>query len=129
MDPAYLLDSNVCIALIRRHATPLALPSPQATAVSSVVAAELWAGAEKSLYRQEAGRVESLLEAFPVLSFDFAAARHYGNIRADLERKGTPIGPLDLLIAAHARSLGLTLVTGNIGEFRRVDGLNVLMWP
>lgn len=100
----------------------------QVTRVSCVVAAELWAGAEKSFSRRKGSRVEDLLETFAVVDFDHAAARHYGQIRADLERKGQKIGPLDLLIAAHARSLGATLVTGNVGEFRRVDGLNVVEW-
>jgi len=63
-----------------------------------------------------------------IVSFDHNASLHYGEIRAELERKGTAIGPLDLLIAAHARSLGATLITANVGEFKRVKGLKVLAW-
>jgi tRNA(fMet)-specific endonuclease VapC len=63
-----------------------------------------------------------------VLSFDENAAGHYGNIRADLERKGTPIGPYDLMIAGHARSEGYALITNNAREFERVDGLRIENW-
>ena len=69
-----------------------------------------------------------LLTRMGVVKFDQEASMAYGEIRADLERKGTLIGPLDLLIAAHARSLGATLITANIGEFKRVKGLKVLAW-
>ena len=65
---------------------------------------------------------------FPLRDFDDAAARHYGEIRTDLEKRGIAIGPLDLLIAAHARSLEAALVTGNVKEFRRVRGLDVKAW-
>ena len=72
--------------------------------------------------------VVKFVESFPILDFSSDAAQHYGEIRTDLEAKGTIIGPLDLLIAAHARSLGATLITANIGEFKRVKGLKVLAW-
>jgi tRNA(fMet)-specific endonuclease VapC len=72
--------------------------------------------------------VDGLLACFTVLPFESAAAADYGEIRADLEKKGAIIGPLDLLIAAHARSLGAVVVTGNVHEFRRVKGLKVLAW-
>ncbi len=72
--------------------------------------------------------MKEFLEIFPVLDFSHTAAREYGDIRADLERKGVSIGPLDLLIAAHARSLDATLVTANAGEFKRVKGLKVQIW-
>ena len=97
-------------------------------AASNVVAAELWAGVEKSRRAAAAALLLDFLEAFTVLEFGHAAAREYGRIRADLERRGQKLGPLDLLIAAHALSVGATLVTGNAGEFRRVDGLSVLAW-
>ena len=98
-------------------------------AISSIVAAELEVGIHK-FFRPEIQRARlSLLYArLRIDSFDEAAARHCGEIRADLEKKGTLIGPLDLLIAAHARSLGATLITANVGEFRRVKGLKVLVW-
>ena len=127
--PAFLLDSSVCIPVLRRRTTLEGLPDPAEAAISAIVAAELWSGIEKGhdlpAHRL---RLEAFLELFPVLEFTHAAARHYGEIRAELERKGKPIGPLDLLIAAHARSLGATLVTANAGEFRRVKGLKVLSW-
>ena len=126
--PACLLDSSACVLILRGRASSSALPARGETAISSVVAAELWAGAEKSRRATEATKLEDLFEIFPVLDFDHAAARQYGEIRADLERKGTTIGPLDLLIAAHARSLGAAVVTGNVGEFKRVKGLKVLAW-
>ena len=128
-----LLDTNVCIHIIRRR--------PQAVlrrfeeygigevGVSSVTVAELRYGAEKS------ARPEQNLEALgrfllplEILAFGGKAAASYGRIRAVLENAGTPIGPLDTLIAAHAVSLGVTLVTNNIREFERVPGLEVEDW-
>lgn len=115
--------------MVLRGRTAVAdLPAPPEAAISGIVAAELWAGAMKANRASEADRLEELLEFFPVLDFTPAAAQCYGEIRADLERKGTPIGPLDLLIAAHARSLGATLITLNAREFKRVKGLKVQTW-
>ena len=130
----YLLDTSVCVVLIRGRAnlsSALGVPLPpvEACAVSVITAAELEVGVQRSV-RPRAQRlaVDGLLACFSVLPFEVAAARDYGVIRTELERAGTPIGPLDLLIAAHARSLGLTVMTGNVGEFRRVKGLPVLPW-
>ena len=128
-----LLDTNVCIHIIRHR--------PQAVlrrfedygigeaGISSVTVAELRYGAEKS------SRPEQNLEALgrfllplEVLAFGQEAAAAYGRIRAVLEKAGTPIGPLDTLIAAHAVSVGVTLVTNNTREFRRVPGLEVEDW-
>ena len=69
-----------------------------------------------------------MLSSIEIVAFDDAAADEYGEIRAGLEKKGTPIGSLDMLIAAHARSLGCTLVTNNTKEFCRVEGLEVVNW-
>ena len=69
-----------------------------------------------------------LLANIEILSFDSLAAESYGNIRADLEKAGTPIGPLDMMIAGHARSLGYTIVTNNTKEFERVKGLKLENW-
>lgn len=124
-----LLDTNVCIDLLRGRARGRRLPRAAACGLSTVVAAELWVGAAKAAApaaQKEA--VQALLDLFPRVAFDDEAARHYGEIRAHLETKGTPIGPLDLLIAAHARSLGATLLTANLGEFRRVPGLKCAPW-
>jgi tRNA(fMet)-specific endonuclease VapC len=105
------------------------LPAPNETALSSIVAAELLAGVAKlNTGHPQIERLDEFFRIFEVIDFSHAAARHYGEIRAELERKGTTIGPMDLLIAAHARSLGATLMTANAGEFRRVKGLKVLVW-
>jgi tRNA(fMet)-specific endonuclease VapC len=106
-----------------------ALPNLEGTVVSSIVAAELMAGAAKlPINHPQISRLNDFLKIFQVIDFSESAARHYGEIRANLESKGTIIGPLDLLIAAHARCLGATLITANVGEFRRVKGLKVLSW-
>jgi tRNA(fMet)-specific endonuclease VapC len=97
--------------------------------ISTVTLAELHYGAAKS---QFPGRNQQALEAFilplEVVPFDAAAAAAYGPVRAALERQGTPIGAMDTLIAAHALSLRLTLVTNNTREFARVQGLSVENW-
>ena len=129
MRTRFLLDTSVCVPVLRGRASSQQFPAAAETAVSSVVAAELWAGAHKAERRQEQmASVGEFLEMFEVLDFSHEAARHYGEIRAELERSGNSIGPLDLLIAAHARSLGVALITANAGEFRRVKGLKLLPW-
>jgi tRNA(fMet)-specific endonuclease VapC len=98
-------------------------------AISSIVAAELEVGVRKSVRPEnQRARLVFLFARLRIESFDESAAQHYGEIRAELEKKGISIGPLDLLIAAHARSLGATLITANVGEFKRVKGLKVLAW-
>ena len=103
------------------------MPEPALTGISVIVAAELWTGVKKNLtaHPQQAKRLETFLSFFAVVDFTLEAALHYAEIRAALETAGTPIGPLDLLIAAQARSLGATLVTANVSEFKRVKGLKV----
>ena len=97
--------------------------------VSAVTYAELMHSVEKSM-AVEKNRIAMALFLSPIIVLDFkaSAAEEYGKIRAELERKGTPIGPMDLLIAGHARSEGLILVTNNIKEFQRVEGLTVEDW-
>ena len=125
----YMLDSNVCIAVLRDDAQARRLPPPARCVLSHITVAELWVGVEKGDRRPErAAIVEDFVTGFTCIDFNEAAARAYGEIRAALEKRGKPIGPLDLLIAAHARSLGATLVTGNFREFSRVPGLKVLRW-
>ncbi len=86
-------------------------------------------GVEKSAYPEKNRRnVEDFISRLEVLAYDEAAAGHYGEIRANLESKGTPVGVNDLHIAGHARSQGLILVTNNIKEFERVEGLRVIDW-
>ncbi len=130
MKPAYLLDSSACIPVLRNAAGLGKLPDPALTGIPVIVAAELWTGVRKSdrTHPHQAARLEAFLGFFWVVDFTLDAAMHYADIRAALEAAGTPIGPLDLLIAAQARSLGATLVTANAGEFKRVKGLKVLGW-
>ena len=125
----YLLDSNVCIAVLRKAPNLKRLPPPERCLVSQITVAELWTGVEKGNLRDErAAKLDELLASFTLLDFGDAASRAYGEIRATLEKQGKTIGPLDLLIAAHARSIGATVLTGNYGEFKRVPGLKVLRW-
>jgi len=126
---AYLLDTSICVGLMRGRTVNTQMPALHECALSSITTAELWTGAEKSA-QPELRRldVEKFLALFTLVSFDQTAARHYGEIRAALEKKGTPIGPLDQLIAAHARSLDAALITANAREFQRVPGLKCVAW-
>jgi len=128
--PQFLLDSSVCIPVLRNQPGLEKLPDPTLTAIPVIVAAELWTGVQKNLrtHPHQAGRLATFLGLFRIADFTLEAAQHYGDIRASLEAVGTPIGPLDLLIAAQARSLGATLVTRNAAEFKRVKGLKVQIW-
>ena len=130
MPPRFLLDSSACIPVLRNKAGLEKLPDPLQTAIPVIVAVELWTGVKKNLktHPQHAAKLEAFLGFFQVADFDLAAALHYADIRAVLEAKGQSIGPLDLLIAAQARSLGATLVTGNVSEFKRVKGLKTMLW-
>ena len=125
----HLLDTSVCVSLIRGRAALADLPPTRDCAVSVITAAELEVGIRRSSRSSEQrAAVDGLLELFSVLAFEVSAVADYGDIRAELERIGASIGPLDLLIAAHARSLGAVLVTANAKEFRRVKGLQVQSW-
>ncbi len=129
----YMLDTNICISLIRRRPQSvlkhLKRALPRGVCLSSVTVAELEYGVQKSAHvEQNALSLLQFLVGFEAAAFDDAAARHYGEIRAALEGRGTPIGSMDLPIAAHARSMGVTLVTNNEREFRRVEGLRVENW-
>lgn len=128
--PAYLLDSSACIPILRNEAGLGRLPAPAKTGIPLIVAAELWTGVEKnrSTHPQQAAKLQAFLDLFAIPGFDMEAARHYAEIRAELEAAGKTIGPLDLLIAAQARSLKATLVTGTAAEFKRVKGLKVREW-
>ena len=124
---SHLLDTSICIDVLRNHSSPVLLPKASNIAVSSIVAAELWVGISKmGNHRDKTRRLEEFFFIFPIIEFNAKAAQHYGEIRSDLERKGTPIGPMDLLIAAHTRSIDATLITSNLNEFRRVKGLNCI---
>jgi tRNA(fMet)-specific endonuclease VapC len=103
--------------------------APTNVIISSITLAELTFGMEKSSrVKENLAALKNFLQPFEVANFDGPAAEVYGRIRFELERKGTPIGPLDTLIAAHALSLGITLVTNNLKEFKRVSRLKVENW-
>ena len=128
----YLLDTNLCIRVMRDRPAGLRPRfNAEATALgtSDVVLFELLHGAEKSARPGENRRlVENFASRLVVLPFDSAAAVHTADIRASLERRGNVIGAYDLMIAGHARSRGLVVVTGNLGEFQRVEGLRCEDW-
>lgn len=128
----YLLDTNIVIYVIK-HRPPEVRDvfnrHHGRMAISTVTLAELLHGAEKSTDVPRNLRVvEDLCSRLDVMPYGQKAAQHYGNIRAALERRGQPIGVNDLHIAAHARSEGLTLVSNNLREFERVDGLLTENW-
>jgi tRNA(fMet)-specific endonuclease VapC len=128
----YMLDTNFCIRLLRDRPKGLRdrfNANADALCISTVILYELLHGAEKSARPIEGRKeVERFAARVAVLPFDDAAAAHAANIRASLERKGLTIGGYDLLIAGQARSAGLVVITGNLGEFKRVDGLIAEDW-
>jgi len=132
MPPSYLLDTNILSDLVRlprgRVAARIAAVGEAAICTSIVVATELRFGAAKAGSRKLVDRVDMILSSLEVLAFESPADRYYAQIRSDLTRRGTPIGPNDMLIAAHARSLRLTVVTANVREFSGVPGLAVENW-
>lgn len=133
MPTAFVLDTDVCIDLIRGHSPPEGSESGcvplGASVISSLTLAELEVGVAKAPAPSRPRRqLVDFLGQVVVAEFGAAAARHYGAIRAHLEKKGTVIGALDMLIAAHARSRGASLVTANLREFRRVPGLKCIGW-
>ncbi len=129
----YLLDTNVCIYLIKKK-PPQVLQQFRShligdIGISSITVAELQYGVQKSQYpEQNQQALEQFLVPLVIAGFDEQAAATYGKIRAALEAQGTPIGALDMLIAAHALSLGVTLVTNNVREFSRVPELQLVNW-
>jgi len=127
-----LLDTNICIYIINAK-PPAVLERFQQyqmgdVGLCSVVAAELAFGVAKSGSIRNRQALEMFLAPLTVLPFDDVAVWCYGDLRADLERRGTPIGSLDTMIAAHALSLRATLVTNNIREFSKVPGLQLDNW-
>ena len=129
----YMLDTNICIYTIK-HKLPEVIKAflchePDDMCISSITYGELMHGVEKSqAVERNRAAITLFLSAISILPFDSDAAEEYGAVRADLERKGTPIGPMDMLIAGHARSRGLILVTNNTREFFRVNELEVEDW-
>jgi len=128
----YMLDTNTCIYAIK-HRPPEVLDALRAhessgLGVSSITAAELYFGAGRSGSARNLAALHQFLEPLELADFDHPAAAAYGRLRATLEAAGTPIGPLDTQIAAHALALGVTLVSNNTREFQRVPGLALVDW-
>lgn len=128
----YLLDTNICIFTIKNkpdHVRELFKRHQEQLCISTITLMELIYGAEKSSNpSHNLFIVEGFAARLEVLDYDTAAAAHTGQIRAELARTGTPIGPYDQMIAGHARSRGLITVTHDSREFRRVPGLRVEDW-
>jgi len=129
----YMLDTNICIYAIKHKPEIVIrnflLHNPEELCISSITYAELMHGVEKSM-AVEKNRIAIAMFLSPITILDFSckAAEEYGIIRASLERKGTPIGPMDMLIAGHAKSENLVVVTNNTREFLKVEGLKVVDW-
>ncbi len=128
----YLLDTNIVIYTIKnrpRRVRERFTRHQGQLAISSVTLMELVYGAEKSPQPERNLRdIDGLAARLDVLPYDAAAATHTGQIRAELARQGTPIGPYDQMIAGHARALGLILVSNDAAEFGRVPGLRLENW-
>ena len=129
----YMLDTNICIYIIKQK--PLRVLkrfkeySPGDILISSITLAELRYGAEKSLHvKQNLDALSGFIIPLEIVPFDERAADEYGKVRAQLEKAGQPIGSMDMLIGAHALSLGVTIVTNNTKEFRRIKRLKVENW-
>jgi tRNA(fMet)-specific endonuclease VapC len=127
-----LLDTNICIYIINRR--PIAVfdrfegLKVGQVAISSITGAELSFGVEKSGSPRNRQALDKFLAPLEILAFDEAAMRAYGSLRSHLEGQGTPIGSMDMLIAAHALALDATLITNNTREFERVPGLALENW-
>lgn len=129
----YMLDTNICIYAIKHKPEAVIkrflMHNPDEMCISAITYAELMHGVEKSQAVEKNRLAMSLfLSPITILEFDSYAAEEYGCVRAELEKKGTPIGPMDMLIAGHARAEGLIVVTNNTREFHRVEGLQVEDW-
>lgn len=129
----YMLDTNICIYAIKHKPEQVFMRlqehDPIDICISSVTYAELVHGVEKSkAIEKNRVALALLLANIEIMNFDSLAAESYGKIRADLEKAGIPIGPLDMMIAGHAKALGYTVVTNNTKEFARVKGLKLENW-
>ena len=129
----YMLDTNICIYAIKNKPEivlqRLKSHLQHGLCVSAITLAELQHGIEKSAHPEKnASALLQFLSILTVLPFDDLAAVEYGKICADLQRKGTPIGTMDMLIAAHSRAEHMVLVTNNVREFERVSGLEIENW-
>jgi len=129
----YLIDTNICIYIINKRPAAVIEKFKQfelgEIGISTITVSELQYGVAKSTYRKKNEvRLEEFLAPLEILTYDQTAARVYGDIRFQLEKRGRPIGPLDLLIAAHAISQNLVLITNNDKEFKRIEKLKIENW-
>ena len=129
----YMLDTNICIYTIKQKPDAVIRNflkhDSDELCVSAITYGELMHGVEKSQARERnRAALTMFLSAISILEFDHYAAEEYGRVRAELERKGTPIDPMDMLIAGHARLEGLILITNHTREFLRVQNLEVEDW-
>ena len=129
----YLLDTNICIYLIKKHPPEVLARFQQIQLnqlhIPTITVFELYYGIEKNNSQQRnLAALEKFLAPLTVVDFSFDAAKHAAKIRNTLEKQGTPIGAYDIQIAAIALSLDMTLLTNNIREFERVDGLKLENW-
>ena len=128
----FLLDTDTCVDLLRglrAVVEKLEMLTPDDCGISAITSFELFAGAARARDpRRETEKIQKLVEVIQELPFDADAARQAGALRSELEEAGTPIGPYDLLIAAHAMALDLALITGNSREFGRVAALRFETW-
>ena len=130
---SYLLDTNTCIYFLNRSSENIIARMksllPTDIKLSSITIAELLFGAEKSkAKKRNKAIVEAFTHHFEQIPFDSKCCRNYAEIRSSLQKKGAPIGPMDLLIASIALTNHLTLVTNNVKEFKRVKGLIIENW-
>jgi len=127
-----MLDTDTCIFVINNNRavrSRFIAEFSSGLSISAITEAELWFGVENSsASAKNAETLRSFLTTVEILPFDTSAAAEYGRVRMKLKRAGTPIGERDTLIDSHARALGLTLVTNNTREFRRVEGLSIEDW-
>ena len=128
----YMLDTNICIYAIKNQPaqvlTQLRAHEAEGIGISSISVAELYFGVSKSGSARNLAALQQFLEPLEIADFDLNAAQVYGTLRYALERLGTPIGPLDMQIAAHALALEATLVTNNVRKFGRVPDLKLINW-
>lgn len=129
----YLIDTNICIYIMNKHPAAVIKKFKQfelgEIGISAITVSELQYGVAKSNYREKnQQRLEEFIAPLEILTYDEMAARAYGDIRFELEECSQPIGPLDLLIAAHALSKDLVLITNNDKEFKRIKKLKVENW-
>ncbi len=129
----FLIDTNICIYIMNDHPPQVIQKFREIgvgnICISSITVSELQYGACKSKHiKKNMKRLDEFLSPFEIISYDESASRYYGKIRSHLEKQGNVIGPLDMLIAAHALSEKLTVITNNEKEFKRVKGLKVEKW-